>query len=692
MSKRDLLIEIGLEEMPARFITDASNQLTDKFTNWFLEKNIAYETIEGYSTPRRLAVLVTAVSEKQEDVELEAKGPARKIALDQEGNWTKAAIGFTRGQGANVEDIYFKEVNGVEYVHVRKFVKGLETKETLHELEQIITSLSFPKNMKWGNEDLRFVRPIKWLLTLFGNEIIPISITGVESSNKSLGHRFLGEEVIIDSPTSYETELLAQYVIANALERKEAIQNQIKSLAEENNWIVPIDADLLEEVTNLVEYPTALFGKFEEEFLNLPEEVLITSMKEHQRYFPVKSQDGQLLPYFITIRNGDHQHIDNVAKGNEKVLRARLSDADFFYKEDQKQTIADLVKKLDSIVYQEEIGTLGEKVRRIQKISIELANLLDVDATTLENARRTAEICKFDLVTHMVYEFPELQGLMGEKYAKIHGEQEAVAAGINEHYMPRHADDVVPASTVGAIVSIADKLDTIISCFSIGIIPTGSQDPYALRRQAAGIVQILLEKDWNLTLEEVLALAMNVSVVQDAKHSTEGNLLEELISFFKLRIRNELSNRAIRYDMIDAVLSSNVERISTLVKKAVVLDQQKDDPEFKDIIEALSRILNIAKKGEEKEIDPSLFVSQEEKDLFEAYGKVQTDVSAALASGDVKRAYQFLRGMKDVINRYFDNTMVMADDESIRANRLAQMVQLSKVISRFANVNTIVVK
>lgn len=692
MSKRDLLIEIGLEEMPARFVTDASNQLSDKVTSWLLDKKISYETIQAFSTPRRLAIMVTDVAEKQEDVELEAKGPAKKIAVDADGNWSKAAIGFTRGQGANVEDIYFKEINGIEYAHVTKFVKGQETKNTLTELEQIMTNLSFPKNMRWGNEELRFVRPIKWIVGLFGEEIIPITITGVESSNRSTGHRFLGEQVVIQTPRDYENELLSQYVIVNALERKEAIQNQIQVLAEENDWVVPIDEDLLEEVNNLVEYPTALFGKFEDEFLSLPEEVLITSMKEHQRYFPVKNKNGDLLPYFITIRNGDHKHLDTVAKGNEKVLRARLSDADFFYKEDQKQNIDHLVSKLDSIVYHEEIGTLGEKVRRIKEIAIKLANILDVDSVTLKHVERAAEICKFDLVTHMVYEFPELQGIMGEKYAALSGEEQIVATAINEHYMPRHAEDGVPASTIGAIVSIADKLDTIVSCFSIGIIPTGSQDPYALRRQSTGIVQILLEKDWAIALDDLLEIGLDVSMVKKEEEQSKEQLVSDLENFFKLRIRNELTTRNIRYDVIDAVLGSRVNRISTLIKKAVVLDNQKEDHEFKETIEALSRVLNIAKKGEKIEINESLFETSEEKELFEAYVEMKEKVYAALTNGDAEKAFHILSSMKTVISHYFDHNMVMADDEAIRKNRLAQMVHLSEVISEFANVNSIVVK
>src|SRR5690606_26230274 len=383
-------------------------------------------------------VLVHEVDEKQKDVELEAKGPAKKIALDEDGNWTKAAIGFTRGQGASVEDIFFKEINGVEYAHINKFIKGHETKEILGELEDVITHLSFPKNMRWGNKELRYVRPIQWIVALFGEEIIPLTITNVASSNKTWGHRFLGNQVEISSPKDYEKVLMSEYVIADYLERKEAIVNQIKILEDDNNWEVPIDASLLEEVTNLVEYPTAFFGKYEKEFLTLPEEVLITSMREHQRYFPVKDKNGALLPYFVAIRNGDHNHLDTVARGNEKVLRARLSDADFFYKEDQKLNIDHLVQKLDKVIYHEEIGSIGDKIRRIQQITKHLSDLLGINSETKEKASRAAEICKFDLVTNMVYEFPELQGVMGERYARLSGEDKQVAVAINEHYMPRH--------------------------------------------------------------------------------------------------------------------------------------------------------------------------------------------------------------------------------------------------------------
>jgi glycyl-tRNA synthetase beta chain len=692
MNSRDLLLEIGLEEMPARFVTDAMNQLSSKLTNWLMEKNIAFDQVHSFSTPRRLAVVITGVAEKQQDIDTEAKGPARKIAMDENGEWSKAAIGFAKGQGASVEDIYFKEINGVEYVHVRKFVKGLETKDTLSELTQLITGMSFPKNMRWGNEELKFVRPIKWLVTLFGDEVIPLTITTVTSDRKSWGHRFLGDQVELQTPGEYEKTMLSQYVIVDALERKEAIVNQIKSLEHDNSWIVPIDEDLLEEVNNLVEYPTALYGKFEEEFLGLPEEVLITSMKEHQRYFPVKDQDGKLLPYFITIRNGDHKHIENVARGNEKVLRARLSDADFFYKEDQKLKIDELVKKLDSIVYHEELGSIGDKVRRVKELSLKLSSLVGLGAEEIQKVERTAQICKFDLVTHMVYEFPELQGFMGERYAKLSGEDQEVALAINEHYMPRHAEDTVPTSQTGAIVSISDKLDTIIGCYSIGLIPTGSQDPYALRRQAAGIVQILLEKNWDLPLEKLLQTALELfSVHQKGKRETNV-VYTELLQFFKMRLKNTLSDKLIRYDITDAVLGTEIGNISYLVDRAKVLEREKENPSFKGTIESLSRVLNISKKGSKTELSPSLFASEHEKELYEKYIQISTKVDEATKQKDGAKVFELLSSLQPYIDKYFDNTMVMADDEEVKNNRLSQMVHLAEIIKLFADTNAILVK
>lgn len=690
MANKGLLLEIGLEELPARFVTDSMNQLADKVRTWLETKKINYRKLQAFSTPRRLALLVLDVAETQEDVTEEAKGPAKKITVNDAGEWTKAAVGFSRGQGMTVDDIYFKEINGVEYAHVQKFIKGKQTIELLPELKDIITGLHFPKNMRWADYDLRYIRPIKWIVALYGQEVIPFSITDVHTADWSLGHRFLGGKIQITNPVRYEELMLEQFVIVDPKKRKNMILDQLKKLEETKGWMIPVDKDLLEEVNNLVEYPTALYGGFENEFLELPPEVLITSMKEHQRYFPVKSKDGKLLPYFVTIRNGGSDYIDNVARGNEKVLRARLSDAAFFYREDQKMDIDFYLNKLKSIVYHEEIGTLSEKVNRVRTLTNILTEKLDFSSEQKQAANRAAEICKFDLVTNMVYEFPELQGFMGEKYARQKGESEAVAVAINEHYMPRNADDHTPTTEVGAILAVAEKIDTIASFFAIGLIPSGSQDPYALRRQATGIVQILLHQDWNIVLEDLVHEAIAL-LNRDGKLKQRVDEVErELISFFKLRIKHILQEDNIRYDLIDAVLGNDVGNIHSLFKRAQVLEAKKKEAYFKENMEALSRVLNIANKSEDHgEIDVSLFENEYEHKLYDKYLSLQEQLKQNVSE---ETYFDLLVSMKQDINQYFDHTMIMADDAAIKQNRLNLMGQLSKLIKRFANVNDIIVK
>lgn len=687
---KDILLEIGLEEMPARVVTNSMNQLAEKVQSWLEAKQIQYRELKAFSTPRRLTVLVKDVSEAQADIHEEAKGPAKKIAQNEAGEWTKAAIGFSRGQGMSVEDIYFKEINGVEYAHVKKFIEGQQTFTLLPELKDIILSLTFPKNMRWADHDLRYIRPIKWIAALFGQEVIPFTITNVETARNSKGHRFLGNELEFESPEDYEQVMAQQYVVVDPLKRKQTILDQLKKLEEENNWEIPVDQDLLEEVNNLVEYPTALYGKFEEEFLELPEEVLITSMKEHQRYFPVKSKTGKLLPYFVTVRNGGAEFLENVARGNEKVLRARLSDAAFFYREDQKMEIDHALKKLKSIVYHEEIGTLAEKVTRVRRLTNMLSDKLGFTTEQKTNADRAAEICKFDLVTNMVYEFPELQGFMGEKYARQKGETDAVSVAINEHYMPRNAEDHVPSTEVGAILAIAEKVDTISSFFAIGLIPSGSQDPYALRRQATGVVQILLQKKWQMGLEEILS--QSLTLLQEDGVLKEGleHIQQELISFFKLRLKHLLQEKGIRYDLIDAVLGNDIGVVSSLITRAEVLEEKRTEPDFKENIEALSRVLNIASKADDiGEIQTALFENQDEQKLYEKYLAVIEQLDSSISDAEY---FTSLVSLRPEINQYFEHTMVMANDEAVKQNRLSQMGKLSQLIKKFANVNEIIVK
>ncbi|CAM3435963.1 glycine--tRNA ligase subunit beta [Marinicrinis lubricantis] len=687
---KDLLLEIGMEEVPARFVRGAMEQLTEQIKKWLDESRISYEELSSYATPRRIAVLVKAVAEKQSDMTEEAKGPAKKIALDEQGEWTKAALGFARGQGVEPSALFFKEMNGVEYVYANKSSVGQSTISVLPEgMKQIITSLHFPKHMRWGSHDLRYVRPIRWLVCLFGQEIVSFDITGVAAGNVSNGHRFLGNKVTLSEAGQYADALKEQYVIVDVEERQQMILNQIHELAAKQQWNISISEDLLEEVLFLVEYPTVLYGGFEPEFLDIPKEVLITSMREHQRYFPVLNDKGELLPYFVTVRNGNDHNLEQVSKGNEKVLRARLSDARFFYLEDQKLAIETALHKLDKIVFHEELGTIGDKVRRIKMISEQISELLSLDSKKNEQVKRTAAICKFDLVTQMVYEFPELQGVMGTDYALKAGEEPEVARAIFEHYQPRFSGDEAPASIIGAVVSIADKLDTLTGCFSIGIIPTGSQDPYALRRQAAGIVQIIQAHDLQLTLSQLFSISMAVLKKSGLLKRSEEEIHKDLMDFFALRVKNVL-NEFTRYDVVDAVLAAGCEHIGSTIRRAQALDAAVHTDGMKETVESFNRVHNLAAKAEHQQIQPALFEHDAEKQLFEAWKDQEAAYTAALASGQEQEALQRISSLKQPIEAFFDQVMVMAEDTAVRQNRLALLKTISVAFEQFADFKKLV--
>ncbi|RAV21748.1 glycine--tRNA ligase subunit beta [Paenibacillus contaminans] len=698
MSKH-LLLELGLEEVPARFIRAAVRQLEDKTVKWLNDARISFGSSTVFATPRRLALLITDVAEKQQDVNEEVKGPSRKIALDADGGWTKAALGFAKSQGVQPEQLFFKELAGVEYVHAVKSSVGVETESVLGEgLAQVVTSLSFPKNMRWGSQELRFVRPLRWLVALFGSDVVPMEIAGVAAGRTSRGHRFLGQEVDIPAPGDYERLLKEQYVYVDIEEREGLIRSQIERLAQEKGWVIPMKEDLLEEVVFLVEYPTALFGTFDPAFLEIPQQVLITSMREHQRYFPVLDAQGKLLPYFVTVRNGNAVSLEQVAKGNEKVLRARLSDARFFYSEDQKASIASFNERLETIVYQVELGTVGDKVRRIGSITSKLVGLLErsndasVQGIADQKAiiERTAAICKFDLVTQMVYEFPELQGIMGEDYARKAGEPEAVAKAVNEHYQPRFSGDVSPESLAGSLVSIADKIDTIVGCFSIGIIPSGSQDPYALRRQAAGVVQILLDRGLPLTLSDVFDTALDVYQEASLLKGDRNEVRQSLYDFFALRVKNVLAEREIRYDIVDAVLAGGFDDIASTIRRAEAVKAAVSSADFKLTVEQFNRVGNLAAKAETTEVSRDLFADEAERGLWDSWQTASAAYAGQLNAGDEAAALQTAGELSEPIRKFFDSVMVMADDASIRANRLAMLARISNELKKIADFSKLV--
>jgi len=686
---KNVLFEIGLEELPARFIDQAEQQLKEKTIKWLNESRISFTKVESFSTPRRLAVLIHNIAEKQATVEEEAKGPAIKIAQDNEGNWTKAAEGFTRGQGKTVDDIYTKEVKGTTYIYVNKVIEGKPTESILPEFKQIIESIQFGKNMRWGTKTMRYARPIRWLIALYDEEVIPFELAGVQTSNSTFGHRFLGREVVLTNPLQYKEQLEKNHVIVDPKLRESMIEEGIKKLEKERNFIVPIDRDLLDEVRNLVEYPTVFVGTFEESFLELPDEVLITSMKEHQRYFPVKSESGMLLPYFVAVRNGDANALETVVRGNEKVLRARLSDGEFFYEEDQKNSIAFYLEKLNNVVFQVKLGTIGEKVNRVVTLSEQLAEALKVDTEIKEQAIRAAQISKFDLVTNMVNEFTELQGIMGERYARIFGEDETVAVAIREHYLPTSASGDLPKTLVGAIVSVADKLDTIVGCIGVGLKPTGSQDPYGLRRQATGILRIANEKEWEIPVAQLFNMTIELYQSQAIEHFDSDIVKQELHTFIQQRVAFLLREQGIEQDIIQAITSRSIGKMSDMMKKASILSTKRNDASFKPIQEALVRVLNLAEKTEKNEINPDYFETETEKELFSSYLTVSSVYQEFVNQNNLEEAFAELEKLANPIHSFFENNMVMTDNENLRTNRLALLKQIAILINSFANLNAI---
>lgn len=694
MEHKDLLIEIGLEEMPARFIEGACQQLADRLAAWLDENAITYEEIATYSTPRRLAVLASSVAPRQADLVEEKRGPSLAIARNEDGSYSRATEGFVRGQGASTDDLYVETVNGVEYVFLRIERIGEPVEGLLGAaLPGLVSGMTFPKNMRWGDRDLRFLRPIHWLVALYGEQVIPFSVAGIESGNVTYGHRFLGKKIKLTSPADYQQVLAQEYVIADREDRKALIVKQLRDLMADRGWQIPIDEVLINEIVNLVEYPTVLVGSFAEEYLELPPSVLVTTMKVHQRYFPVEDSDGALLPYFIAVRNGDSTSLDLVARGNEKVITARLADARFFYLEDLKIPIADQQAKLSQLVFQDKLGTMADKSRRLVSLSSAILKLITDDNSDLGSCKRAAEICKFDLVTNMVNEFPELQGYMGELYALKQGEPAAVAQAINEHYSPRFSGDSLPASLCGQIVSIADKLDNIVGAFSIGSIPTGSQDPLGLRRAATGIVQIIQDKLPALKLDQLFQLAL-VTYEEAGLLYKDGDVLNsELAEFFQLRIRRMLQDEQVSYDIIDAVLAAELSDISLILERSALLGHLLTQDSSKAAVDSLTRVINIAGKAESSETNPDSYVEVEEHALYQAYQALLalTDSPAeAGAAPDQSSVIAALWDLHGPIDNYFAKVMVMVDDPILKRQRLGLLRAISEEILKFADFRKLV--
>ena len=667
---KDLLFEIGAEEIPAGFMPNILGQLKQLAETKLNDAHLPFESIATYGTPRRLALIVKGLADTSAEISERHKGPSASIAYDADGNATKAAIGFARGKGLDVADLVVED----GYIYAETKTAGVPAKDIVSEmLPQLITGLNFPKSMHWGDLDAKFVRPVRWLVALLDEEVIPVEFATVKSGNVTRGHRFLGaDEITIKNAASYVDTLKENFVMVDQDARRELISKQLHDIAASKNASIVWDDDLLEEINYLVEWPTALCGGFEESYLALPDAAIITPMKDHQRYFPLVGQDGKLLPMFLTVRNGSDHSIEVVQAGNERVLRARLDDAKFFFNEDRKQPLIDRQDGLTKIVFQEGLGNLADKTERLLKLGRvfgEECGLHEDAAVVLE---RATELAKTDLTTGMVTEFTELQGVMGKEYALLDGESPEVAEAIFEQYLPRFAGDVLPQTEAGKVLSIIDKVDNIVATFSRGLIPTGSQDPYALRRQTIGILNILLGSDWNISLRPIFKASMELLNVAADKQEELLNKVEE---FFTLRLKNIFLDREVPHHVIDLLLSNNELSVADAEGLVNALLANRID-ENVELVQAYTRMYNLVKDVEYTGVNSDLLKEDAEKALFEAASKASEASLAAWEAGDYAAVVAVPATLVPTINQFFEDVMVMDKDEAIKANRL-QLVRLA---------------
>ena len=683
MSK-DLLLEIGTEEVPAHAMPGILKQLKENAVKALAELRLPYETVKTLGTPRRTALCVQGLAENQPDISSEKRGPSVQAAFDAEGNPTKAAQGFARGQKVAPQNLVTKD----GYVYAMVHETGKATSALLPELlTGLICGLSFPNNMRWGSLDFKFIRPLRWIVALYDTEVIPFSVAEVQSGRVSRGHRFLSQgNFSIDRAADYEEACEKQFVIVDPDRRRTMIREQIHAVAAANSGKAEITEDLLEEVTYLVEYPTALCGHFEEKYLRLPPEAVITPMRDHQRYFPVKDAAGKLLPLFITVRNGGKEHLDIVQHGNERVLRARLADAQFFFDEDRKKTLEQHLAKLKTVGFQEGLGTIYDKAGRLVKLADRISDALAVSSDEKKNALRAAKLAKADLVTGMVTEFTELQGVMGRAYALLDGETPEVAQAIDEHYMPRFAGDAAPQTTAGRIVSMADKIDNLVATFSRGLIPTGSQDPFALRRQALGLVNMLIEAKYSIRLSHLIACEMDMLGIQET--AARAKMQADVADFIRLRLKNVLGDAGICYDVIDAVLGDVDDVYLVYLRAQAVAGALQSD--MTGTIQAFVRAGNLAKQAPSARVETSLLGTDAEKALYQAYTSADSAVDSLIRGQDYIGALDALEDLAAPIDAFFEAVMVMDKDEKIRNNRLGLLKSTDDLIRRVADFSQIV--
>ena len=702
---KDLLLEIGSEELPAGFIGPALASLTESIKKGLSSARLGHGEVMGFSTPRRLVVIVTSVEERQEDATVEQRGPNKKAAFGPDGKPTKALLGFARAHGVKPEDLKTVTTDKGEHMVVVKELKGEKTELLVPDiLEAAMGSLNFPKAMRWGDHDMVFARPVHWLLALYGGKPVTVRLGHLESGTVTRGHRFMHADgpkkdagLKVEKPSVYLERLKKAHVIADPVERRAIIEGALEKEAAKAGGALLPDPDLLEEVVNLVEYPLVLMGSFDEEFLDLPREVVVGAMREHQRYFSVVDKKGSLLAHFLTVANTPVKDLAVVRRGNERVLRARLSDAKFYFERDRKTPLAKWVEDLKGVTFHARLGTSHEKVERFTSLALFIGHELrycaehkgdvagflapdvaaSMDAASKDSPEynrcvlgRAAMLSKADLLSGVVGEFPKLQGVMGKEYATRAGEAEEVADAISEHYMPVSAGGELPKTSAGAIISIADKTDTIAGCFSVGLIPTGAADPYALRRSALGVISIILERGYGLKLDMVVDKALSLLGGKPTRELSE--VKRDVLEFFKERLRNQLLKKGHSFDVVDAVLSAEWSNLTDAVKRIEALEKFKEHPACESLTLAFKRVSNILKGQELVSSIPNedLLTDLHEKALFEVSEEIAPDIRASCLKGDYEAVFETLASLKETIDKFFDEVMVMVDDERVRNNRL----------------------
>jgi len=691
----DLLFEIGAEEIPAGYIEPALNQMKALFTEQAKKQRLEVHSIYSTGTPRRLTLFVQGLPQKQESVMEEVQGPSAAVAFDKAENPTKAGLGFAKSQGVDIKDLQTKKTPKGEYCFA---IKKIEGHGTLHILPDIVTAvirnISFPKSMKWKRNGLFFARPIRSLLALFGDQVVPVEINGIKADRFIFGHPFLSGQKIEISEANWELykKLLKQeHVVVDITERRETLRTKITQLMAPYGATID-DEELLDEVTNLVEYPNAIECSFDEEFLDIPADVIETAMKEHQRYFPIRKKEGKLLNKFIAVLNRNESNADTAIRGNERVLKARLSDARFFWKEDRKTPLIKRVEDLKNLAFLEKLGNYFDRTNRILKLSKYLSTQLMLPHEEIELVKRAAELCKADLLTQMVGEFPSLQGIMGRGYAEWDGEEKSVAIAIAEHYMPRYATDNIPTSRIGAIVGLADKFDTISSCFALDLIPTGSQDPYSLRRHTYGIIRIIEEHGFALDIKEILYTSLDLLPMFEQKTDSHYHpvILDKLVpkikDFFKDRLFQINIERGYRYDLVNAALKAGIgfDDIHNFSQRLKVVSHISQEKWWHDLVTVVERTFNIGKKANSSgAVNEGIFTEPEERELWKTYKDNEANINNMTDKKRYEEASEkYCNIFAKPVHAFFDRVFVNVEDGNVRNNRLSLMKKINELYSQ----------